>query len=556
MIPSDLNSRLRLLIDSKLLAVDKPLPAVTEATPAEPVESPLQQGSRFNAQIQQTLPDGNYKAQIAGKPVILSLNESAKAGDTLELIATKVTDKTVYAQQAPVVNNTTSSQVSQTGQMINRLLTGQPPAQPASLSAGKPIVSSATLPPPEKLAPMLQQAISESGLFYEAHQAEWVQGSRDLHSLLREPQGQLSQPSAFHEAELQQNLAKTMGAASPSTQQSTVTTPPGNMLGGAQAATPLTSMQPTGMNPLNSNATILSETPQAGAAVLADATSEPTIPATTPNPTASRVDSQVLSTTTNSPLSQLLGQTQTPPSPSPSASPSANPALTAALTSQTALPTSSPITSPTTSALPQANPQPPVNQPAIPSNVPAPLAAQRLEQALKQVNAFPLSADSNTAPSHAADPATTRAGVMANSTLSQNAPPSLLPEKLMPVLQQQLEGLSTHQLTWQGQVWPGQMMEWQIDTPDDPKKTDENGHHSQEYNTEDNWTTRLKLTLPSLGAVEAQVHLTPTGLALRLIADQADTRQQLREELPALDNSLSAAGITLNATSIEPRREH
>ncbi len=556
MIPSDLNSRLRLLIDSKLLAVDKPLPAVTEATPAEPVESPLQQGSRFNAQIQQTLPDGNYKAQIAGKPVILSLNESAKAGDTLELIATKVTDKTVYAQQAPVVNHTTSSQVSQTGQMINRLLTGQPPAQPASLSAGKPIVSSATLPPPEKLAPMLQQAISESGLFYEAHQAEWVQGSRDLHSLLREPQGQLSQPSAFHEAELQQNLAKTMGAASPSTQQSTVTTPPGNMLGGAQAATPLTSMLPTGMNPLNSNATILSETPQAGAAVLADATSEPTIPATPPNPTAPRVDSQALSTTTNSPLSQLLGQTQTPPSPSPSASPSANPAITAALTSQTALPTSSPIASPTTSAPPQASPQPPINQPAMPSNVPAPLAAQRLEQALKQVNAFPVSADSNTPPSHAADPATTRAGVMANSTPSQNAPPSLLPEKLMPVLQQQLEGLSTHQLTWQGQVWPGQMMEWQIDTPDDPKKTDENGHHSQEYSTEDNWTTRLKLTLPSLGAVEAQVHLTPTGLALRLIADQADTREQLREELPALDNSLSAAGITLNATSIEPRREH
>jgi len=36
--------------------------------------------------------------------------------------------------------------------------------------------------------------LSESGLFYESHQAQWVQGQRALHVLLREPQAQL-QPS-------------------------------------------------------------------------------------------------------------------------------------------------------------------------------------------------------------------------------------------------------------------------------------------------------------------------------------------------------------------------
>jgi hypothetical protein len=55
--------------------------------------------------------------------------------------------------------------------------------QPAAIGAQ---LASASM----QLAPLLRQALSQSGLFYEAHQAQWLAGKTDLASLLREPQAQ------------------------------------------------------------------------------------------------------------------------------------------------------------------------------------------------------------------------------------------------------------------------------------------------------------------------------------------------------------------------------
>jgi hypothetical protein len=45
------------------------------------------------------------------------------------------------------------------------------------------------------LAHVLKLAISESGLFYESHQAQWVAGQRPLEDLMREPQAPLKPAS-------------------------------------------------------------------------------------------------------------------------------------------------------------------------------------------------------------------------------------------------------------------------------------------------------------------------------------------------------------------------
>jgi hypothetical protein len=47
----------------------------------------------------------------------------------------------------------------------------------------------------QSLPARLAQAISTSGLFYEAHQVQWALGQRSLTSLLAEPQGQYAQPA-------------------------------------------------------------------------------------------------------------------------------------------------------------------------------------------------------------------------------------------------------------------------------------------------------------------------------------------------------------------------
>ncbi|MBV5350506.1 hypothetical protein JZU71_05155, partial [bacterium] len=41
------------------------------------------------------------------------------------------------------------------------------------------------------------QAITQSGMFYESHQAEWIEGRYQKADLLQEPQGKLSSPAAF-----------------------------------------------------------------------------------------------------------------------------------------------------------------------------------------------------------------------------------------------------------------------------------------------------------------------------------------------------------------------
>ena len=95
---------------------------------------------------------------------------------------------TVIATLASAAPDTASTSLSQTGKLISFLLTGQPSPQPASLAANQPLLQA---PPTagQALAPLLKQAISESGLFYESHQARWLSGETDAATLMREPQG-------------------------------------------------------------------------------------------------------------------------------------------------------------------------------------------------------------------------------------------------------------------------------------------------------------------------------------------------------------------------------
>ena len=53
------------------------------------------------------------------------------------------------------------------------------------------------------------------------------------------------------------------------------------------------------------------------------------------------------------------------------------------------------------------------------------------------------------------------------------------------------------------------------------------GHAVTAYEPENAWNTTLRLTLPRLGGVEARLHLTPAGVALRLVADDTATLQTL-----------------------------
>lgn len=200
MIPSDIGVRLRTEADALL----QPIPAVPEI-PSELPE--LRPGQGFSARIIEALPQNTYKALVAGKTVTLALPEGAKQGDVLDLQVVDRTPRTIVAQLAPasVPDDGTDAamgayryaRLSPAGQLISDLLPadGQR-ASPAALGRGEALVAQPPLRGAD-LVPGLAKAIAQSGLFYEAHQAQWIAGQLPMHQLLEEPQGRHSNPATL-----------------------------------------------------------------------------------------------------------------------------------------------------------------------------------------------------------------------------------------------------------------------------------------------------------------------------------------------------------------------
>lgn len=179
MIPTDLAARLRLLTES----VVNPVAPVQEI-PAELPELPV--GQRFTARIESALPDGTFRALVAGRSLTLALPRSVKPGDTLELVVAARTPRLIVAEETDVA--TPPPTLSRAGRLISALLAGEgQPPQPALIGRAAPLLPAPPLQAAQ-LAPVLQQAIVESGLFYEAHQAQWIAGRYPAEALAREPQ--------------------------------------------------------------------------------------------------------------------------------------------------------------------------------------------------------------------------------------------------------------------------------------------------------------------------------------------------------------------------------
>lgn len=195
MIPSDLAARLRMLTEASFFSNEPEIPGLARAREIQGDLPDLQPGQRFTATIQRPLPDGSFQAIVAGRTYTLALSHPAQTGDTLELVVTRNSPRAVFAERpasdiAPQTLPQSAGQptLSATGRLISFLLTGRPAPAPTPLAGGQPLLPT----PPQHgaaLAPLLRQALGQSGLFYEAHQAQWIAGQRDTALLAAEPQG-------------------------------------------------------------------------------------------------------------------------------------------------------------------------------------------------------------------------------------------------------------------------------------------------------------------------------------------------------------------------------
>jgi hypothetical protein len=113
--------------------------------------------------------------------------------------------------------------------------------------------------------------------------------------------------------------------------------------------------------------------------------------------------------------------------------------------------------------------------------------------------------------------------------------------ELLQLVQQQLHTLENHHLVWQGQVWPGQQMQWEIQG--EPE-------HQTRPLDERQWSTEIELDLPRLGDVHARLVFSERGLRLKLQAADASTVELFSRSLPVLKDTLAGAEIPLLAAAV------
>jgi hypothetical protein len=90
-------------------------------------------------------------------------------------------------------------------------------------------------------------------------------------------------------------------------------------------------------------------------------------------------------------------------------------------------------------------------------------------------------------------------------------------------------------------------MEWIIEDPE------RDGGEGEAFDP--GWNTTLRLTLPRLGNIEAQMHLTAAGVALRLRTDDEATIVALDANAAALASALEAANVKLTGLVVERQHE-
>lgn len=151
----------------------------------------LTPGQMVHGEVMANFANSRYLVRIANELLHMELPLNLQPGQAVEL--TYVTDEPrLVFSLSKSGNSATPVQISDTGRWLNTLAQGTGGTQAASSLPRPSLVISGPPRDPALLAEGLKNVLSRSGVFYESHLAQWVQGEYPLTDLLREPQGQLS----------------------------------------------------------------------------------------------------------------------------------------------------------------------------------------------------------------------------------------------------------------------------------------------------------------------------------------------------------------------------
>ena len=409
-----------------VLAQRTPLPvAATDATPKPGQQFEL--GQKLQGSVQAQVAPNVFKVNVSGQLVQMLLPPSIRSGDTVALQVIALQPRLTFSMVNSGNPLSTPEQLGATARLLSSLSQQAPEKASVRAAQSAPLWEAPHPPESKQLAGQLREALSNSGLFYESHQAQWLEGARSTAQLMHEPQN------------LTPEQARAVTAGNPS-RPAVAGALPEQVVAQADVKAAAAS------NAAN-HATMVGETPEKTAA--SDAGGKATVVNDTYNKAAAigDADSKAVMANERVHTRETIGSTAD--------------AHTSSQTSASALP------------------------------------------------------DART--------------------------PSI-PEHLQPLVQQQLNALETRQMVWQGNVWPGQDMQWEVheQTPRTPAEE-----------AQRQWVTQIQMDLPNLGAVAATLRLNSAGLSLTLNAATPQTRAALGNASTQLVSALADAGIPVLSTQVK-----
>lgn len=110
----------------------------------------------------------------------------------------------------------------------------------------------------------------------------------------------------------------------------------------------------------------------------------------------------------------------------------------------------------------------------------------------------------------------------------------------------QLDSLENKQFAWQGEVWPNQTMQWDVCEDQSARSNTPNA----DPNEDKSWQTSIKMHLPNLGLVTANIRLLGDQVGLQLQTTQLGSAQLLSTASPLLLDALQSTGSQIESFKI------
>jgi hypothetical protein len=143
--------------------------------------------------------------------------------------------------------------------------------------------------------------------------------------------------------------------------------------------------------------------------------------------------------------------------------------------------------------------------------------------------------------------------VQGNQTLAaiKQEPQNQANMQIASLMSQQLAILENQRLSWHGQIWPGQTMDW--DVHQQQNSPDEKAESKESHTDQDRpITSEMTLHFPNLGKVSARINLSAGRMHINILAEQPDTLAILKAKRLGLAEAIGQNGQQIDSLTVVP----